>query len=76
MHGRRTLIHLKEPLVASFAVSDYSLLNSVGQNLQSDMKAFGEFENDYEVAQIADRVRVEGQVDLDSIDVAEFEVTR
>jgi hypothetical protein len=40
------------------------------------MNAFGEFENNYEVSQIADRVRVEGQVDLASIDVNEFEVKR
>ena len=76
MHGRRTLIQLKEPLVASIAVSDYPLLSSVGDKLQNDMKAFGEFDNDYEVSQIAERVRVEGQVDLASIDVTLFEVQR
>lgn len=38
------------------------------------MKAFGEFDNEYEVSQIAERVRVEGQVDLASIDVTMFEV--
>ena len=49
MHGRRTLVHLKEPLVASIAVSDYSLISSVGEKLQNDMKAFDEFDNNYEV---------------------------
>jgi hypothetical protein len=32
----------------------------VGEKLQNGMKAFEEFENDYEVSQIAERVRVDG----------------
>jgi len=76
LHGRKTLIQLKEPLVLIIAASDYPLLSSVGDKLQNDMKAFGEFENNYEISQIADRVRVEGQVDLAAIDVTEFEVKR
>ena len=76
IHGRKTLIYMKEPLVLIIAGSDYHLLSSVGEKLQNDMNAFGEFENNYEVSQIADRVRVEGQVDLASIDVKEFEVKR
>ena len=76
MHGRKTLIHMKEPLVLIIAGSDYPLLSSVGEKLQNDMKAFGEFENNYEVSQIADRVRVDGQVDFATIDVSEFEVKR